>query len=80
MDKDYLMEKLSALRNEMSHLWGGIFVTGGGASTIILAASKSLTQIIFCIIGFSLMLIFLNAYLSKRIAIEDILNKLKEDE
>lgn len=79
MDKNYLMEKLSALRNEMSHLWGGIFVVGGGSSTLVLIANKSLAQIIFCIIGFLLMLIFFNAYLIKRVAIEDILNKLKED-
>lgn len=75
-----MMEKLSALRNEMSHLWGGIFVLGGGVSTIVLTANKGILQIFFCVVGILLVLVFANAYLAKRIAIESILNKLKEDE
>lgn len=31
MNDNYLREKANCLRNEMKHLWGAMFITGGGA-------------------------------------------------
>ena len=78
MDKDYLTEKLNSLRNEMSHIWGGVFVIGGGAITILLTSSRSTLQVIFCIIGFLLAALFVNAYLAKRVNLVNTLNELKD--
>jgi len=78
MDRDYLMEKSSALRNEMSHIWGGAFVIGGGISTIVLTLNWNLVKILFCLIGFLFIIIFLNAYMIKRMDLVNTINKLKE--
>lgn len=34
MNNEYLSEKIGALKNEMSHIWGAVFVTGGGSITL----------------------------------------------
>lgn len=36
MDKIFEVEKLNSIRNEMTHLWGSIFVTAGGTIALIL--------------------------------------------
>jgi len=42
MDNDYIAEKLNSIRNEMSHLWGGAFVTGGGTFTLLSTSLNNL--------------------------------------
>lgn len=79
MNNDYSVEKLNSIRNEMSHIWGGIFVTGGGAITIVLTMNWNILQITFCLLGLLLSLTFVNAYLTKRIDLVNTLDELKEE-
>ena len=34
-------EKLNCIRNEMTHLWGSVFIIGGGSFSLILNGSTS---------------------------------------
>ena len=36
MDELYNQELLSSIRNEMTHLWGSIFVVGGGSIVLLM--------------------------------------------
>lgn len=40
MDTDYLKEKANCLRNEMNHLWTGMFITSGGAVGFLILQEK----------------------------------------
>lgn len=40
MDTSYLREKANCLRNEMNHIWGAIFIMGGGAIGFSIIAEK----------------------------------------
>ena len=74
--KEYLTETLNSLRNEMSHLWGAVFVTGGGAITLLTTGYKS-EKVIFIVFGLIFALIFMNAYMVRRNEVVDILNRIK---
>lgn len=75
MNDIYMTEKLNSIRNEMSHLWGGIFITGGGAITIILTTGWTTLQITFCILGVLMSVLFINAYLIRK---QELMNNLSE--
>lgn len=79
MNNDYTLEKLNSIRNEMSHFWGGIFITGGGAFTIISTASLNSTKVIITILGVIMMLVFINAYIMRRTELLNILQELKQE-
>jgi len=78
MSNDYTLEKLSSIRSEMSHFWGGIFITGGGASTII-STSLNDTKVVIATLGVIMMLVFINAYIIRRTELLDILQELKKE-
>lgn len=78
MNDKYLSEKLSSIRNEMSHIWGGIFIMGGGAITLMFTSTNALkTFIIF--LGFLMVLIFINAYFIRKQELLDALKELKRE-
>lgn len=78
MDNDYLVEKIGAIKNEMSHIWGGVFVTGGGSITLATTGLNPLKWT-FIILGVLLTILFINAYITKRIELMSSLKELKED-
>ncbi len=41
MSDNYLREKANCLRNEMNHLWGAMFITGGGAIGFSIVEEKT---------------------------------------
>lgn len=53
MDTSYLREKANCLRNEMNHIWGAIFIMGGGAIGFSIIAEKTLLIYFYIIAGFS---------------------------
>lgn len=75
-EKEYLTEKLNSIRNEMSHLWGAVFVTGGGAITLFTTGYRN-EKVVFIILGLIFALIFLNAYIVRRDEVKDILDRIK---
>lgn len=78
MVKLVLQEKLNCLRNEMTHLWGSVFVVSGGSIATILN-KPNFFQCGLAIFGFILALCFLNAYFIRRTEILHVLEKLKEE-
>lgn len=77
-EKEYLTEKLNSIRNEMSHIWGGIFVIGGGTFTLGLTTSYKDEKIILVLLGIFMTILFINAYMIRRDEIKDILKEIKK--
>lgn len=74
MSKECLIEKIGAIKNEMSHIWGAIFVTGGGAITLMFTEVNGL-KLTFIILGFLFAMLFTNAYVIRK---QELMNYLKE--
>lgn len=79
MGINYLSEKLDSIRNEMTHIWGGIFVVGGGTITIGLMGMNAIKIALF-IFGIVLTLLLLNAYIIRKTEISDILRQLRKED
>ena len=79
MKNKYLIEKLSSIRNEMSHLWGGSFVMGGGAITLAIT-SPNILKSALAILGLVMTVLFMNAYFLRKQEILNILNELKQED
>lgn len=79
MEEIYLREKANCLRNEMNHLWTGMFLTGGGAVGFSIMQEKSFLILTLMLIGFFLTLVFLNAYMVRRLELKEILNILYKE-
>lgn len=77
MDKDYLKEKLNSLRTEMNHLWTGILVTFGGAIGFCTIERINIIIGIFIISGFIMGILFINAYIIRRIDLIKTIKHLK---
>lgn len=74
MNNECLVEKIGAIKNEMSHIWGAIFVIGGG--TITLATTElNLLKWVFILVGIFFTIIFVNAYAIRK---QELMNYLKE--
>ena len=78
MEENYLKEKANCLRNEMNHIWGAIFIMGGGALGFSIVEEKSTLIYFYIIAGFFWALIFFNSYFVKRTELTKILEKLKK--
>lgn len=59
------IEKLNCIRNEMTHLWGSVFILGGGSISLVLN-SDSFKEYFVSIIGAFTAIIFIRAYFMKR--------------
>ncbi len=77
MNENYLKEKANSLRNEMNHLWGAIFITGGGSVGFSIFEEKTLLIYAFLILGIFWTIVFVNAYFVKRIELMKIIEKFK---
>ena len=77
MDKDFLKEKINSIRSEMNYFWTGILVTFGGAASFCTMEYKNTFTFIFIITGFTMSAIFINAFITRRIELIDILKKLE---
>lgn len=79
MGINYLSEKLDSIRNEMSHIWGGIFFISGGTATIAVTEASILKSVLVTI-GVILIILFINAYFIRKNELMEALKQLhKED-
>lgn len=72
------IEKLNLLRNEMSHLWGSVFIVGGGSFTFVIN-EPSLIKYIIGFIGIIFALLFLNAYFIRRTEVFKLIQSLEAE-
>lgn len=77
MENFFETEKLSCIRNEMTHLWGSIFATSGGVIALVLS-EFSILKLFFIVFGTLLTLIMINAYFIRRTEVMSILKELKK--
>lgn len=80
MDKDYLKEKLSSIRCEMNYLWTGVLVTFGGAFSFSIFENRTLWLYICMTAGVIMGLLFLNAFITRRIEIKNILKLIQKED
>ncbi|MDD3436236.1 MAG: hypothetical protein PHC64_03680 [Candidatus Gastranaerophilales bacterium] len=62
----------------MSHIWGGIFIMGGGVFTVA-TTDMTILKLLFIVLGIIMTLLFINAYFIRKTELMRILNKLKEE-
>ena len=72
-----IQEKLNSIRNEMTHLWGSIFIVGRGSMALLLNNS-GVKDYIIGMLGIFLTIIFINAYFVRRYEVVKIINNLGE--
>lgn len=77
MNNESLIEKIGAIKNEMSHIWGGIFVIGGGSITLMFGEVNPL-KMFFIVVGIFLTTLFINAYAIRRQELMNYLKKIEE--
>lgn len=77
MNEIYINERLNCIRNEMSHLWGTVFVLGGGSIMLIFNFVNT-ASIFLAICGLILSLLCLNAYFLRRTEVFIILKELEK--
>ena len=71
-------EKLGIVKNQMSHLWNGAFVVGGGGIALLLNDFNTV-NIMLGSIGIIVAFIMLNTYFIKHNELLLILNGIEED-
>ncbi len=79
MDNIFEVEKLNSIRNEMTHLWGSVFVTAGGAIALFLN-SPSLVNYVLGVAGIIISIIMANAYFIRRNEVVKILKDLQAEQ
>ena len=79
MNDNYLKEKANSIRNEMNHLWTAMLVTGGGAIGFAIFEYKNFLIYLFLVLGIIMTLLFVNAYINRRIELRNILVILKKE-
>ena len=68
--------KLNMIAKEMDHLWNGMFIVGGGAVAFLVYEPNNL-RLIFGYTGILIFFLFLNAYLTKRIILTELIRKME---
>ena len=74
--KDAIKERLNSIRNEMTHIWGTVFVIGGGS--LALLKEHSILCLIVGIIGLLAAGLFFNTYFLRRNEVFNLLQQLEE--
>ncbi len=74
--KDAIKERLNSIRNEMTHIWGTVFVIGGGS--LALLKEHSILSLIVGIIGLLAAGLFFNTYFLRRNEVFNLLQQLEE--
>ncbi len=77
-EEKQLSEKLNCIRNEMTHLWGSVFIIGGGSVSLIIN-SASFKEYFIGIVGIVISLVFAYAYFIRREETLRIVNKIGEN-
>lgn len=76
MNDNYLKEKANSIRNEMSHLWTAMFITGGGAIGFTVFENKNVMIIFYIVVGIILAIVCFNAYITRRNQLLNIVSYL----
>lgn len=71
------VERLNCIRNEMTHLWGGIFAAAGGSIALFLSEPTFIKYLIG-FVGILFAIIMSNAYLIRRNEIVKIIENLED--
>ena len=79
MNSIYYQEKLNLIKNEMTHLWGSAFVTGGSIFAFFFN-EHTLINVFWGCISFIATVVLLNAYIIRRVETIKILNLIKQEE
>ena len=79
MDRDLLKEKLNSIRCEMNYLWTGVIVTFGGVFSFTVFTIKTTWLYICIILGLIMGVLFLNAFIIRRIELKNIIDKLDKE-
>ena len=79
MENIFEVEKLNSIRNEMTHLWGSVFVTAGGSIALFLN-SPSLVNYVLGVAGIIISIIMANAYFIRRNEVVKILKDLRAEQ
>lgn len=77
MEIDSLKEQLGCIKNEMTHLWGTVFLLAGGSFTIIFN-HRTLESFICGGFGILAAMIFGRAYIIRRVETLKIVKKIKD--
>ncbi|GBF22708.1 hypothetical protein tpqmel_0112 [Candidatus Gastranaerophilus sp. (ex Termes propinquus)] len=77
-NKDWKKEKIGALKNEMTHLWGAFFIVGGSSLTLVFSEHTLLWKFLGAV-GIIITIIFANAYFIKRNGLIVLIDDLRRD-
>lgn len=73
------IEKLNSIRNEMTHLWGSIFIVGGGAIVFLMSGTHSYDYYMGAL-GLLVALLFAYAYFVRRNKVVRIIKDMETKE
>ena len=73
----YYQEKLDIIKNEMNHLWTGMYIIGGG-TIALLYQPITLPNVILKLLGCVFFVILFNAYFVRRNLTISLLESIKE--
>ena len=71
-----ITERLNSIRNEMTHIWGAVFILGGGAITLLFANTK-ISDLFWGVVGLLAAIVLANTYFSRRVELQNMLNELE---
>lgn len=72
------VEKLNSIRNEMTHLWGSVFILGGGSIAFVMN-KPSISTYIIGFVGIIIAILFFNAYFVRRVEMFKMLESLEDE-
>lgn len=75
MKDEYIKERIGLLKTEMNLLWSAAFVTFGGSFALFLNGT-ALWHSVFAVAGFLLTLVFVNAFIMRRVESISLINHL----
>lgn len=78
MDKDSIKEKISCLRNEMTHLWGTTFLFGGTSLMLLLRGISGIEHLMGSL-GLIVSYFLFRAYFIRYEEIKRLIKKMEED-
>ena len=78
MSKEIIIEKLNSIRNEMTHLWGSVFILAGGSIALLLD-DFSFKKLLLGLLGMILAILLFNTYFIRRIELQKMIKKMEEE-
>ena len=77
MENFFETEKLSCIRNEMTHLWGTACATLGGSALLFVSPNANSSYYLIGTIGTIVAIVMANSYFVRRNEVLKILKKLE---